>query len=139
MAHSCISSIYRKFLLQFCPLNLYTNFMKIFLDTQRILYLANPTEVIEWKREHVFLLSFEHVPFSQITDSIVKYSIVHSPADPVMQFLWVNLQFQYRRTVLFVLFRRKYCFTRLVNDVVCGSVNGSFIRKQCFLAHHILL
>lgn len=87
VAHSCSSSIYRKFLLQFCPLNLYTVFMENFLDTQSISYLPNPIEVVEWKREHVFLLSFEHVPVSQITDSIVKYSTVHSPMDLVMQLL----------------------------------------------------
>jgi hypothetical protein len=136
IAYSYSPSIYGKFLLQFCPLNLYADFMENFLDTPRILYLLNPIEAVEWKREHVFLLSFEHVPFSQITDSIVRYNIVHSPTALVIQLLWVNLQLEYRRAVLFVLFRWKYCFIWLVKDAVGGSVNESFICKQYFLAHH---
>jgi hypothetical protein len=139
ITHRCSSSIYRKFLLQFCPLNLYTDFRENFLDTQSVLYLPNPIEVVEWKREHVFLLSFEHVPLSQINYSVVKYSVVRSPAHLVMQLPWANLQFEYRRAVLFVIFWWKCCFGWVVNDAVCGSVNGSFIRKQYFLAHHTLV
>jgi hypothetical protein len=51
------------------------------------------TELVKWRREHVFLSSFGHVPFSQITDSLAKYIIVHSPTDLVILLLWVNLNF----------------------------------------------
>jgi hypothetical protein len=127
IAHSYGPSIYGKFLLQFFLLNLYTDFMENSLDTQSILYLLNSAEAVEWKRDHVFLILFEHVPFSQITDSIVKYNIVHLPTDLIIQVLWVNLQFEYWRAVLFLLFRRKCCFIWLVNDDVGGSVNESFM------------